>query len=192
MYPNGDKMSEIPTFKFAIRQDLADTGTQFLPSRATSKSTGWDVKAAFEDRKSVSVFTGQYVKIPLGFRTYAPEGWWYELKPRSSTLAKKNLHALYGTIDEDYEGQLIFVAQYLPPLDVGISPFGSFNVYLKDLSKDMLTIDFGEAIGQIIPVRRQDMNTEVISNEEYEKLCQSRSGSRGIGGFGSTDKKDSK
>lgn len=185
-------MNEIPIFKFAIRQDLEDTGEQFLPVRGTSKASGWDVKAAFENRKSVSVFTGQYVKIPLGFRTFAPEGWWYELKPRSSTFAKKNLHALYGTIDEDYEGQLIFVAQYLPPLELDVNPLGHSNIYLRDLEKDMLVIEFGEAIGQIIPVKRQDMRTEIISNSEYEKLCQNRSASRGAGGFGSTDKKDNK
>jgi dUTPase len=187
------KMKEIPNFKFAIREDLQDTGALFVPTRGTPQSTGWDVKAAFKDRQSINVSAGQHVKIPLGFRTFAPEGWWYELKPRSSTFAKKNLHALYGTIDEDYEGELIFACQYIPDLVIqsfGDDSYSSIMRVKRDL--ELITINFGDAIGQIIPVKRLDMNTEVISNEEYKKLCQTRSGSRGAGGFGSTDKKDSK
>ena len=189
--------SLIPNFKFALREDLKEESI-FLPTRSTPKSTGWDVRAAWTDKKSVDVQFGQYIKIPLGFRTFAPEGWWYELKPRSSTFGKKNLHALYGTIDEDYEGQLIFVCQYLPPFlfsgdlmskkitdkEIFVND-GGIMVFVKDLK---LTIDFGEAIGQLIPVKRQEMNIESINNEEYDLLCKNRGGIRGTGGFGSTNK----
>jgi dUTPase len=92
-----------------------------------------------------------------------------ELRPRSSSFAKKNLHALYGVIDEDYEGQCVFAAQYLP-----------------EKSTDYLVIQEGEAIGQIIPVRREEMIVERVTNEEYEKLCKGRQATRGSGGFGST------
>ncbi len=191
-------MNEIPTFKFAIREDLQDTGLLFLPTRATPKSTGWDVKAAFEDRKTLIVNIGEHVKIPLGFRTFAPEGWWYELKPRSSTFGKKKLHSLYGTIDEDYEGQLIFACQYLPSMIIDPTclkqnhryyTFGPFFISEEEKS---LSIEFGEPIGQIIPVVRQEMITLSISNKEYDQECKERAAIRGVGGFGSTDKKDSK
>lgn len=173
-----------PTFRFAIREDLKDTGTLFLPSRATPKATGWDVRAAFEDRNALTIKVGQYVKIPLGFRALVPEGWWYELKPRSSSFTKKNLHSLYGTIDEDFENQALFVCQYLPEICQGKDYLYTYTGSLK--------IDFGEAIGQIIPVRRQEMNVENISNEECEQLYLARGDKRGLGGFGSTDKSDYK
>jgi len=186
---------ETPIFKFAIREDLQDTGSLFLPSRGEEAATGWDVKAAFEDRKTMRVHIGEHVKIPLGFRTFAPKGWWFELKARSSTFGKKNLHSLYGTIDETYEGQLIFACQYLPSLHIykaGDLPVGQVKEYLAGIrivnSVDILTVQFGEAIGQIIPVRRQEMEVASVSNEEFDKLCQERKGSRGAGGFGSTDK----
>lgn len=186
---------DTPIFEFAIREDLQDTGDLFLPNKGEEYATGWDVKAAFEDRKPLKIHLGGHAKIPLGFRTFAPKGWWLELKARSSTFAKKKLHSLYGTIDETYEGQLIFACQYLPSIHIykaGDLPVGQDKEYLAGIrileNIDTLTIQFGEAIGQIIPVRRQDMIASKISNEEFERLCQERKGSRGAGGFGSTDK----
>ena len=155
---------KIPTFKFAIKEGLSDT---YLPVRGTDKATGWDVRST----ERLLINPREYVKISLGFRLFCPSGWWVELRPRSSSFAKKNLHALYGVIDEDYEGNCVFAAQYIPH-DYTVS----------------LEIQEGEAIGQIIPVKRQEMIVERVTNEEYEKLCKERSASRGAGGFGSTSK----
>lgn len=155
-------MSEIPVFRFALKEGLSDL---YLPTRGTPKATGWDVRSTDQ----LIIRPEEYVKIHLGFRMFSPEGWWMELRPRSSTFAKKSLHALYGVIDEDYEGHLVFAAQYLP-----------FD------GKSELYVNEGEAIGQIIPVRRQEMFVEKVSNEEYDALCQARNAARGAGGFGST------
>ncbi len=168
-----------PIFKFAIRKDLQDSEISFLPTRATPRSAGWDVRAAQQDRNPIIIRAGMMEKIPLGFRTFCPEGWWFELKPRSSTFAKKNLHCLYGTIDEDYEGQLILAVQYIPNL-----PTTSY----ANFTPDSIHIEFGEALGQIIPVKRQEMIIEKIPNEEYDYLCKKRNAERGAGGFGSSDK----
>lgn len=156
---------KIPTYKFALRSDLQDH-PMFLPSKAEPLATGWDVRSTVE----IKILPFEYVKIPLGFRTFCPEGWWFELKPRSSSFGKKKLHALYGTIDEAYEGELLFAAQYCPESETD-SP---------------LIIKVGDAVAQIIPVKRQEMFIESISNEEYEKLVKTRAASRGDGGFGST------
>jgi dUTPase len=166
---------EIPIFKFAIREDLQDwletTGVSPRPHQATPLSTGWDVRACQKDRKELLIRAGRYVKIPLGFRMLPPPGWWAELRPRSSSFAKKNLHALYGVLDEDYEGECIFACHYLPDT--------------SDMCND-LTIRFGDPIGQIIPVKRQLMIPQTISNQEYDQECLNRSATRGAGGFGST------
>lgn len=173
-------MSEIPIFKFALREDLINN-VEFLPTRAEQNATGWDVRAAFKDRKPLIIKPFDYVKIPLGIRGFLPEGWWYELKPRSSSFAKKHLHCLYGTIDNDFENQLMFATTYLPPVISGLS----LENYILS---NQLTIDFGEAIGQIIPVKRQEMIVDSISNEEYEILTNFRQSKRGTGGFGSSGK----
>lgn len=185
---------KIPSFKFCLREDLQEN-KEFLPTRGEPKATGWDVRVASKEDIVLQPF--QKVLIPLGFRAFCPDGWWFELKPRSSTFAKKHLHSLYGTIDEGYEGYLVFACQYIPELE-----FYSDYTYIADghSSEDKkirylncdninttLTLKFGEAIGQIIPVQRQEMNVEEVSTKEYENLCSKRNGVRGIGGFGSTD-----
>lgn len=164
-------MSEIivPAFKFAVMEKLSNSDFDFLPKRAHNTDTGWDVRAA----EKFILRAGQYAKIPLGFRVFSPDGWWLELRPRSSSFTKKQLHSLYGVVDQDYFGQCYYCAQHIPD----ISAMG------KDLH-----IEVGDAIGQMIPVRRQEMTVERISNEEYEKLCKERNATRGEGGFGSTGK----
>jgi len=170
-------MSEIPNFKFALREDLKNN-KEFLPTKAEPHATGWDVRAA----TSLSLSPFEKAIIPLGFRTFCPEGWWFELKPRSSTFGKKRLHCLYGTIDETYEGELLLACQYIPEAIICTNNETSFSNSKK------LEINFGDALGQIIPVKRKEMIVEEISNEEYDVLCKNRNASRGASGFGSTGK----
>lgn len=172
-----------PKYFFALRDDLKDN-KEFLPTRAEGKASGWDVRAAQEDKKPIIIKPFQYVKIPLGFRAFCPDGWWYELRPRSSSFAKKNLQSLYGVIDECYENELVFACQYIPDLN-------AYKSYLNPNwilgEANILEIKFGEAIGQIIPIRRQEMEIAEVSNEQYDNACKNRSGQRGTGGFGSSD-----
>lgn len=154
-----------PVYKFAVRKDLVEK--DFLPKRATARSTGWDVFAAEE----FIIRPGEYVKIPLGFRVISPNGWWLKLVPRSSSFVKKNLHCLYGTIDEDYRGYMFFCAQYMPDV--------------RDLGKS-LKIEVGEAVGQLIPVELNDMVVDGITNENFDALCEVEKNDRKTGGFGST------
>ena len=155
-----------PEYKFALAAE-ANGDKQFLPKKGEPMATGWDCRAMLD--KQLIVHSGEYVKIPLGFRVMCPEGWWLKINPRSSTFAKKFLHALYGVADCHYEGMYYFSAQYLPEAEME------------------LIINPGDAIAQIIPVKLQDMIVSEISNEEYDLLCQERNGVRGSGGFGSSD-----
>jgi dUTPase len=178
----------IPKFKFALREDLKDK-KEFLPTRGEPKASGWDVRSS--DDLIIKPF--EYAKIRLGFRTMCPEGWWFELKPRSSTFAKKNLHALYGTVDETYEGELIFACQYIPPFKLGQLPITGGHCQRSAVSFDdtmfqTLEISSGDAVGQIIPVKRQEMEVIEATNAEIEEEYKTRAASRGDGGFGSTGK----
>lgn len=166
------------TYKFALREGLTDK--RFLPTRAEVKATGWDVRADLAKPLILDPF--EHTMIPLGFRAFCPEGWWLELKPRSSTFAKKFLHSLYGTIDETYSGMMMFACQYIPSLK------------LTELKEDylirsypILRINPGEPIGQLIPIERQEMEIIETSNEEYDLLCKKRNAQRREGGFGSTN-----
>ena len=166
-------MSDMPTFKFALKDGHYDEN-QFLPTRAHDTDTGWDVRCS----TTTEIKPGEHVIIPLGFRVFAPPGWWLELRPRSSSFIKKHLHALYGVIDECYEGEVGFCTQLQWKPKVSCISLSDRPV--------TITIGYGEKIGQLIPVRRQNMNVEKISNEEFKKLTDGRAASRGAGGFGSS------
>lgn len=177
-----------PEFIFTIDEGL---DYSFLPQQATEQDTGWDVQAA----KTITFRPTQKFLIPLGLRCFAPPGYWLELRPRSSSFGKKNLHALYGVVDEGYEGQIYFACQWIPPisdneLDTIINGFdGGVRVdALASYFKKELVIEKGERIGQLVPVKRQVMNVSSVSAEEFKKLCEERGHKRGAGGFGSSGK----
>lgn len=177
---------EIPKFQFALRQDLQNSDKEFAPKRATELDAGWDVCCAEPD--GVTLIPFEHKTIRLGFRMFAPEGWWLELRPRSSSHAKKHLHCLYGVIDEGYENEVLFSCQYIPPPLNGTREFSDgCKRPLKNIDWDKsLKIEFGERIGQVVPIRRQEMLVEVVSIEQFNQLCEARKGTRGEGGFGST------
>lgn len=156
-----------PKFKFAVREDLQNSNISFIPTKGEPYASGYDVKCAFSEN-TLTLKHGEYFKIPLGIRCLPPEGWWFQLHPRSSSFVKKNIHGLIGIIDEHYANELVFAGQYLP----------------TD-TNDILVINHGDAIGQIIPVKRVEVQIENISNKEYDDLCKGRMAVRN-GGFGST------
>ena len=184
---------DIPIYKFALREDIKDD-LQFLPTRADDQCTGYDVRAAMHDKKPLIIKPGEYAKIPLGFRAWCPEGWWYKLVPRSSSFMKKHLHFLYGVIDETFPLEAVAVFQYIPEIKlkttsniykssggVAINMCKSNTIY----DAPDLTIKFGDAIAQIIPVKRQEMIVKNTDNNELDALYTKRNAKR-IGGFGSS------
>jgi dUTPase len=171
---------DVPTFKFALTDEVISASKDqdphlFLPTQAEPLASGWDVRCA--SANGIELKPGCYIKVPLGFRVFSPPGWWLRLVPRSSTFIKKHIHALYGTIDEAYEGQVFFCGQYLPDAELIIN--------CNRLKK----IEFGDRIGQIIPARRENMTVEVVSNDNFAKLSVKRDSARKSGGLGSSGDK---
>lgn len=182
--------SEIPTFKFALRADLQGD-RRFLPTKAHPTDTGFDVRAAQANRRPFVLQPFQKVMIPLGFRGFLPPGYWYKLVPRSSTFWKRDLHCLYGTIDNSFEDQVCLVGTFLPEINLKPSQYTvegevEFVEWSHTFDKT-LTINFGDAIGQIIIEKLHEANVQEIDNDTYDQLCAERAGSRGTGSFGSSD-----
>jgi dUTPase len=172
----------IPEFKFALTEELVlecnsreeFSPEDFLPTRAENRATGWDVRCA--EPEGFELMPGCYLKIPLGIHMLAPEGWWLDLKPRSSTFTKRHLHALYGTIDETYPGQLLFACQYQPDA-------------CEIISRGCLKrVEFGDRIGQVIPVKREEMTVSITTLKELHEEHANRNSER-TGGFGSSGSK---
>lgn len=172
-----------PPYYFAVSADIESqcpfvldekqiVAEDFIPTRARSKDTGYDVRCA--EPNGIDLIPGCYFKMRLGFRMFAPDGWWLSLAPRSGTFINTNVHALYGIIDECFENEMCFVGQYIPDV----------NKLLPNSKR--VRVAFGQRFAQVMPCPRWDMPTQRISNEEIEKKYKERNDLRGIGGFGSS------
>jgi dUTPase len=154
----------IPDFKFSLVDGCDET---FLPTKGEPKATGWDVKA----RGKVVIHPYSYFKIPLGFKAFPPDGWWFHLYPRSSSFIKLHMHCLTGVIDEAFPLEVMLCGQYIP----------------EQKNKANITIESGDRVGQIIPVKRQEMIISHVSEDEFNELVKNRASER-VGGLGSTGK----
>jgi deoxyuridine 5'-triphosphate nucleotidohydrolase len=163
-------MKEIPKFAFALASEHATD--DFLPARANPTDTGYDVKACIRSKDGLpavmQIPAGAFATIPLGIKAFIPAGYWLQLNSRSSCFTKKNLVCLVGTIDETYEGEMKFA--------------------VANMNKHAVSIEHGERIGQLVPYRREEINVELVSEEEFKQLSEGRENTRGTGGFGSTGK----
>lgn len=165
----------LPTFKFAVQEDLISSGIDFVPKPATESDSGWDCRCAEKEGLIIKPF--QSVLINLGVRAICPEGYWLRIVPRSSAYIKKHLHCLIGTIDQDYRKNLMFAATCLPVYDTANDCLSNENIF----------IEFGERIAQIIPYKRNNMNISEVSNWEFDKHCELNPVQRN-GGMGSSGK----
>lgn len=121
---------------------------------------GYDLKAWVEEdngtfivnpQKMINIRTGVYIKLP--------EGYWGDIRPRSSTFAKRKLFVMGGTIDEGYTGEL--------------------SVFIWNPTLEPHPIHNGDRLAQLVIHARVVPPIEVVGDLP--------STVRGMSGFGSTD-----
>jgi len=153
---------DIPKIQFLWREDL---DSSFLPTKSEPQAAGWDVKAA------EGVWLKEYDTqlIDIGIRSILPEGWYLELRPRSSTFYKKHINCLYGIIDSSYRQSIKLACQYIPPSAFSRSTY----------------VERGERIAQLIPRRIESFEISAISSEAFDSYCENEENER-KGGFGSS------
>ena len=97
-----------PTISISV-QLLRETAR--LPERATSGSTGFDLRASFEDPAETVTVGRDPVMVPTGIALQVPEGLDAQVRPRSG-LTHNGVVVPVGTIDADYRGE-VFVTAYV-------------------------------------------------------------------------------
>ena len=131
-----------------------------LPSYATALAAGMDLRACLEE--PIELFPLERSLIPTGIYIQLPEGYEAQIRPSRGLAVKHGVSIVNapGTIDADYRGEI--------------------RVVLVNLSNEILTVNDGERICQMVISKH-----ERIEWSEVEILDETE---RGEGGFGHTGK----
>jgi len=135
-----------------------------LPKYATALSAGFDLIAC----EDAIIYPGETVLVKLGFALEIPEGFEMQIRPRSGLSLKTYIRIANspGTIDADYRGEIGVIIDHKCD--------GDFYYSTIEIKK-------GQAIAQGVIARAE--KAEWIEVEELSST------ERGVGGYGSTDKK---
>lgn len=142
----------MPTVRFRLLHPNARA-----PEYQTAGASGMDLYAV----DSVWIEPGETKLIPLGLAVELPDGHEAQIRPRSS-LSKRGCLGHFGTIDQDYRGELAAVLTNTTPTHWPTT----------------FRIARGDRIAQLViaPVARVEMVAAEVLSET----------TRGAGGFGHT------
>lgn len=133
-----------------------------LPARATSGSSGYDLRAAIE--RDVEIGPGERLLIPTGLSIAVPLGYEAQVRPRSGLALEHGivLPNAPGTIDSDYRGEI--------------------KVILMNAGTETFTVRRGDRIAQLV--------IGPVANVAWEEVPALDPTPRGAGGFGHTGHRD--
>ena len=136
--------------------------------KATLGSAGYDLIST----KSVQVEPGRIATVNTGVKVKPPYDYYFEVFIRSS-WGKKGLSLANGTgiIDSDYRGEILLI--------------------IRNNTNEVITIQEGERIAQMIPKRNEQIFATLCTEEDFQIQVSKEKGynMRGEGGFGSTGNK---
>lgn len=129
-----------------------------LPAYQTEGSSGMDLLAALEE--PLTIEPGRIALVPTGLRVALPEGFEFQVRPRSGLAIRHGITVLNspGTVDEDYRGEV--------------------RIILANLGPEAYTVTRGMRIAQLVLARVE--KCQWCRVEELEETA------RGSGGFGHT------
>lgn len=132
-----------------------------LPEYQTEGAAGLDLRANLAE--AISLKPLERALIPTGLYMELPVGHEAQVRPRSGLAYKQGITVLNspGTIDADYRGEV--------------------KVLLVNLSPDVVVIENGERIAQLVVARHEQVAWQPVDLLEET--------ARGAGGFGSSGMK---
>jgi len=141
-----------------VKVKIVNNSDNPLPQYATSASAGVDLRANLD--KTIELEPLKRTLIPTGIFIALPEGYEAQVRPRSGLAVKKGITVLNspGTIDADYRGEV--------------------KVILVNLSDEVVSINHGDRIAQMV--------IQAHEQADWEEVSALSETDRGAGGFGST------
>lgn len=134
-----------------------------LPSYATEKSAGMDLRAAVPEDEPVELEPGDRDVVPTGFKMALPDGYEAQVRPRSGLAIERGVTVVNapGTIDADYRGEV--------------------GVLLVNHGEEPYVVRRGDRIAQMVVAPYAHVSWE--GRSELEETA------RGEGGFGHTGRR---
>lgn len=147
-----------------------------IPSYATEGSAGFDLTSV----EDCILEEGETVLIPTGLAFEIPQGYEIQIRPRSGLSLNTHLRIANspGTIDSDYRGEVMIIAEHNGPIEHELAMNNSTGMIDLGTYSDGIYIRKGERVAQAVlaPVYQAEF---VIKDELSET-------ERGEDGFGST------
>jgi dUTP pyrophosphatase len=126
----------------------------YMPTKTLEEDVGWDVAVKQEE-----IFLPQKIRqLGLGFSIQPPDGYYFRLTTRSSTLSRYGILIITGTIEPDYRGEL---------------KLNAFNP-----TREVQCIGKGQRVAQLILAPL--IQAIIVRKDQLSDTP------RGTGGFGST------
>jgi dUTP pyrophosphatase len=130
-----------------------------ITSPAKPGDVGMDLKCWIDTSKEyVRIPPHQMMNIRTGVFIELPPKYWAEVKPRSSTFAKRQLFVMGGIIDTAYRGEL--------------------SVFVWNPSSEVHTVHNGDRLAQLIIMKKNMLQIQMVKT-----LTKTH---RNSSGFGST------
>jgi dUTP pyrophosphatase len=159
-------MSPFPTHKAKLLVKRNDPRA-VLPTRAHDDDVGFDLYTLADSEIPVAVPgspTPAFRDVATGLAIELPFGLWGRIVGRSSTIRKRGLYVVEGTIDPGFRGELY----------VGVINMTGLPVFVAA----------GERLGQFIPTAVPYGGGCVWEIEETASLSDSARGEKGFGSSG--------
>lgn len=133
-----------------------------LPKYETPGAAGMDIRA----NESITLMPGETRLIKTGIFVAIPEGFEFQVRPRSGLSLKSPFRVANapGTVDSDYRGEICVIGQNTSDTD-------SFHINVGDRIAQLVLQNVPQAVWAVV--------------ESKESLSET---TRGSGGFGSTGK----
>lgn len=125
-----------------------------IPSYAHMSDAGADLVVV----EGATIGPGEMIDLPCGLAVEPPLGYFYDIRPRSSTLRKRGLYVHPGTIDNGYRGPLF--------------------VFVWNITNQPVVVEPGARLAQIVLL--PSVQPVIVEVDELE------GSDRGVNGFGST------
>lgn len=154
-------MTYMPLECLVFWQQIEEDNNFVFPRKNHEDDAGYDL-AAYLPQGGMDLFPGETIKIPTNLRVAIQSGFYGQIEARSGWATKRTTSVPCGVIDAGFRGHL--------------------HVALHNDGNDLLRVEHGDRVGQIVFLPLPKVKTVVLDQED--SLPESVRGDQGYGSSG--------